>query len=74
LLRTFSFGAAVTYSSYFLRFNSLDERVVAAEFLPSSVVEAVFFLYGCFAQYVLGVSAAVGNELEIVLEVCRLAV
>ena len=53
--------------------NGFDERVVAAEFFPSSVVEAVFFLDRCFSQYVLGVPAAIGNELEIILEPCRLA-
>ncbi len=53
--------------------NGFDERVVLAEALPGSIVKSVFFLYGFFTQYVLGVPAAIGNELEIILEPCRLA-
>jgi hypothetical protein len=53
--------------------NGFDERVVLAEVLPGSIVKSVFFLYGFFTQYVLGVPAAIGNELEIILEPCRLA-
>jgi hypothetical protein len=39
--------------------------------LPRDVISCgtnLFFLYGFFAQYVLGVPAAVGNEIVVILE------
>jgi hypothetical protein len=39
--------------------------------LPRYVISCgtnLFFLYGFFAQYVLGVPAAVGNEIVVILE------
>jgi hypothetical protein len=68
-----AFGAAVTNPAQFLGLDFLDKRVVAAEGLPSGVVKMPFFSYGFFAQYVLGVPAAVGDELLVILGVCRLA-
>jgi hypothetical protein len=34
----------------------------------NSPMAPLFFLYGFFAQYVLGVPAAVGNEIVVILE------
>ena len=45
-----SLSAAITYPSYFLGFNCLDERVVAAEGLPGIGVKAVFFPYAAFGK------------------------
>lgn len=67
-MRPLTCGAAVTYSAVFFGFYGFDERLVAAEAHPSIVVKTVFFLYGFFAQYVLGVPAAVGNEIVVILE------
>ena len=47
LLRLLSFGAAITYSSYFLGLDFLDERFVVAEALPSIGGKWCFFFTAC---------------------------
>ena len=73
LLRLLSFSAAITYSSYFLGFNFLDEHFVAAEALPSIGGKVVLFLHVLFGKKPFGVARQVTDELGIILEPCRLA-
>jgi hypothetical protein len=68
LLRLLSCAVAITYPSYFLGFDSFDERLVVAEARPGAVVEVIFWFYGVFGQQALAVPGAVCNEIVVIFE------